>query len=106
MSLHLSKALAAVLGAALGVGLVVPAIAGDPDFDFDSLTDTSPPLYFDLGIDVMSLPTTPAEARNYVNALPALTRNVIIASCDNYLKHPVDAEMPQTIWFCRALLGG
>jgi hypothetical protein len=62
------------------------------------------PVYFDLGIDVRTLPQTSAAAKAYVAMQPALTQRILRATCDNYVKNPVAAEMPETITFCRALL--
>jgi hypothetical protein len=64
------------------------------------------PPYFDLGIDVTKLPTNPAEARKYFAGQSPETQQVLLASCRNYLSHPTDAAMPETLVFCAAIIGG
>jgi hypothetical protein len=64
------------------------------------------PPYFDLGIDVTKLPTNPVEARRYYASQSPETQQVLLASCRNYLAHPIDAQMPETLLFCSAIVGG
>ena len=62
-----------------------------------------PPVSFDLGIDVTQLPQDLAGAKKYFAAQNADTQRVLLASCTNYIKHPADAAMPQTLVFCKAI---
>ena len=62
-----------------------------------------PLVYFDLGIDVTQLPQDTAGAKNYYAAQSPETQSVLLAACENIAKHPTDAEMPQTLVFCRAI---
>jgi hypothetical protein len=59
---------------------------------------------FDLGIDVSVLPQDAVRAKAYFATLPEATQHVLKAACDTYVKHPADAEMPQTIKFCQFIL--
>jgi hypothetical protein len=98
MSRTIGAAAAAVIALSLVAGAAMPghaqqgAIIQDPD------------LYFDLGIDVTLLPQDAAGAKAYLAKQPADTQRVLRASCDNYVKHPGDAEMPQTVKFCQLIL--
>jgi hypothetical protein len=60
---------------------------------------------FDLGIDVTQLPQDAVRAKAYFATLPADTQHVLKAACDTFVKHPADAEMPQTIKFCEFIIG-
>ena len=62
------------------------------------------PGYFDLGFTISALPTDSAGAKKWLATQTADARRVILAACDNYVKHPVAAEMAETIPFCAALL--
>jgi hypothetical protein len=99
MSLNFTKVTLAAVAVAFAAGMALPAAAQQggqrPDED---------PVYFDLGIDVRTLPQDPAGAKRYLATQPQVTQNVLMATCDNYVKHPVAAEMPETITFCKALL--
>ena len=65
-----------------------------------------PEVYFDLGINVRLLPTDPAEARRYyINQSPE-TRATLLAACRNYIANPLDAQMPETLQFCAAIVAG
>jgi len=61
--------------------------------------------YFDLGIDVTLLPQDRDGALAYFAKQIPETQHVLRAACDNYVKHPADAEMPQTIKFCQFVMG-
>ncbi len=99
MSFNFAKATSAAVALAFVAVMAVPAVAQQggqrPDED---------PVYFDLGIDVRTLPTDSAGAKRYLAMQPQITQNVLRATCDNYVKNPVAAEMPETITFCKALL--
>ena len=104
MSLNFAKATAAAVALAFVAGVTLPAFAQvspqggqRPDED---------PVYFDLGIDVRTLPQDSAGAKRWLASQAAITRQVIVATCDNYIKRPVAAEMPETISFCKALFEG
>jgi hypothetical protein len=83
-------------------GATLPAVAQR----VPGAATTGPEVYFDLGIDVNKLPTNPVEARKYFAGLMPETQQVLLASCRNYLSHPTDAAMPQTLVFCTAILEG
>jgi hypothetical protein len=101
MSQILAKAIAAVVAAAFVASAAAPAYAQG---GFQRTEDD--PVYFDLGIDVRTLPQDSRGAKAWLAMQPALTRQVIVATCDNYIKRPVAAEMPETLTFCRALMEG
>ena len=63
-----------------------------------------PETYFDLGIDVTLLPQDMEGAKAYFAKQAAETQHILRAACDNYVKHPADAEMPQTVKFCQFIL--
>jgi hypothetical protein len=99
MTLNFAKATAAALVVSFAAGLAVPAVAqrftGQGDDD---------PKVFDLGIDVTLLPQDVAGAKRYLAAQTPDLQRILTATCDNYVKHPLAAEMPQTIVFCQAIL--
>ena len=66
----------------------------------------APEVYFDLGIDVTRLPRDPVAARRYFASLLPETQQILMASCRNYLAHPLDANMPETLVFCKAIVDG
>jgi hypothetical protein len=71
-----------------------------------SVAQTVDPLpYFDLGVDVTKLPATPNDVDRYLNSVSAEARQAILAACVLYLRHPLDAAMPQTVPFCAVALG-
>jgi hypothetical protein len=98
MSRIIGAAGAAVLGLSLVVGSVLPGFAQRGAIEQD------PDIYFDLGIDATLLPQDAAGAKAYLAKQPADTQRVLRAACDNYVKHPADAEMPQTVKFCQFIL--
>jgi hypothetical protein len=65
---------------------------------------SEPPKYFDLGINVTLLPQDPVAAKKYFQGQDATTQSALLAACENYIKHPVDAEMPETLVFCAAIM--
>ena len=93
--------IAAAFAVAFAAGLAAPVLADD--LGYRNL-DSSPQVYFDLGIVVSTPPTTAASAKKYVNSLPTEGRDVLIAACDDYLTHTVYVAMAGTIPFCYALL--
>ena len=101
MTTCIESQIAAAFAVAFATVLAPPVLANDVDY---RNVDTSQQVYFDLGIVVSTLPTTPASARKYVNSLPTEDQSALIAACDNYLKHPVYVAMAGTIRFCDALL--
>jgi hypothetical protein len=90
---------AAVIAAGCGFGTL-------PAFAQISPGPASPQVYFDLGIDASQLPQDPVAARKYFAAQPPETQKVLLAACRNYVNHPVDAAMPETLVFCKAVVGG
>jgi hypothetical protein len=90
-------AVVAVLMLASSVSVLAQQGGQRPDED---------PVYFDLGIDVRILPQDSAGAKRYFASQISITQHVLLATCDNYIKHPVAAEMPETITFCKALFEG
>jgi hypothetical protein len=64
-----------------------------------------PVTYFDLGVDANTLPQDAAGAKAYLAKQALETQHVLRAACDNFVKHPADAEMPQTVKFCQFILG-
>jgi hypothetical protein len=101
MSLGFANATAAVVAIAFVAGTATASFAqkttGNQDVD---------PVYFDLGMDVTLLPKDSAGAKKFFAEQISITQHVLAATCDNYLKHPVAAEMPETIQFCKALFEG
>ena len=99
MSRTIEAATAAAVAFSLTVGGTMPshaqrgAIEQDPNYTFD------------LGIDVNLLPQDAAGAKAFFAKQAPETQHVLRASCDNYVKHPGDAEMPQTVKFCQFILG-
>jgi hypothetical protein len=89
---RLSLVTAAAVALSFVAGATLPAFAQEP------------PVYFDLGIDVTQLPQNAADAKKYFAALPPETQSVISAACHTYLLHPMDAAMPETLVFCKALM--
>ena len=98
MSRIIGAAGAAVLAASLVVGGVLPGFAQRGAIEQD------PDIYFDLGIDATLLPQDAAGAKAYLAKQSPETQRVLRAACDNYVKHPADAEMPQTVKFCQFIL--
>ena len=94
----LKAAAAAALGLSLVVGSTLPGLAQQ------GAIIQNPDIYFDLGIDATQLPQDAAGAKAYLAKQAPETQHVLRASCDNYVKHPADAEMPQTIKFCQGIL--
>ncbi len=85
--------------AAVAMSLALPAFAAIGDSPDSS--DTS----FDLGINVSSVPATPAATKAFVQAMSPEERQGIIGGCQNYVKHPEAAQSPETLPFCQALVG-
>jgi hypothetical protein len=65
-----------------------------------------PEVYFDLGINVRLLPSDPGEARSYYLRQPPETRERLLSACRNYVANPMDAQMPETLRFCAAIVAG
>jgi hypothetical protein len=84
---------------ALAVSVAVPAYAQVPASG--ALDDLG---YFDLGFSLSALPRDSAGAKKWLAAQPADTQRVILAACDNYVKHPIAVDMAETVVFCQALL--
>ena len=92
----------AALALAIVAGHHLPAFAqGGP-----GTPAIQPEVYFDLGIDVTRLPRDPVEARRYYGTLLPETQQVLMAACRNYIAHPLDANMPETLVFCKAIVDG
>ena len=91
---------AAIAAAAISLvgSLPVPSLAQQGAIKQD------PDLYFDLGIDATTLPQDAAGAKAFLAKQDPQTQHVLRAACDNYVKHPADAEMPQTVKFCQFIL--
>ena len=81
------------MAALLALGLPRPTHAAE-----ESIT------YFDLGIDVTLLPQNRAGAQTYFAKQLPETQAVLLGACNNYVRHPTDAGMPQTIKFCQFIL--
>jgi hypothetical protein len=97
--------MARIIGAAAAAAIVLSLVAGSvPSFAQQGAIIQDPDVYFDLGIDVTQLPQDSAGAKAYFAKMPADTQRVVKAACDNYVKHPMDAEMPQTVKFCQFIL--
>ena len=60
---------------------------------------------FDLGVDVTLLPQDAEGARAFLAQQSPEAQHGLRAACDTYVKHPRDAEMPQTVKFCQFLVG-
>ena len=92
---------------AAAAAIAVSLIAGSPlpSFAQQGALKENPDVYFDLGIDATTLPQDAAGAKAYFAKQVPETQHVLMAACDNYVKHPMDAEMPQTIKFCQFILG-
>ena len=82
----------------LAAGAAAPGIAQRGAIEQD------PDVYFDLGIDATTLPQDAAGAKAFLAKQDPQTQHVLRAACDNYVKHPMDAEMPQTVKFCQFIL--
>ena len=93
MSRTIARTAAATMVLSLVLALSAPVQAKEED-----------ETYFDLGIDVTLLPQDAVRAKAYFATLPEDTQHVLRAACDAYVKHPADAEMPQTIKFCQFIL--
>ena len=102
MLAKINLAAAALLAATFVAGGLLSASAQTPG----NVVSPSPPVFFDLGIDVTQLPQNPADARNYFASQAPETQRVLLAACHNYLGHPADAAMPETIIFCTAIMSG
>ena len=96
MSRRLTAAAVAGVAFALIANAAVPAFAQEA-------ANNGAPVTFDLGIDVTQLPQDTAGAKKYFAALAPDTQRVILAACKTYLAHPMDAAMPQTLVFCKAI---
>ena len=96
------RAIAVAAAASFVVGGLSSASAQTPG----NVVSPSPPVFFDLGIDVTQLPQNPADARNYFASQAPETQRVLLAACHNYLSHPADAAMSETIVFCTAIMSG
>src|SRR4051812_16283952 len=96
---HSFKVTSAVaLTASLVVGPVLPSFAQRGAIEQD------PDIYFDLGIDATLLPQDAAGAKAFLAKQSVETQHALRGACDTYVKHPADAEMPQTIKFCQFIL--
>src|SRR6478752_2702500 len=99
----MSRTIQAVAAAA-AIGFALIAAGTLPGFAQRGAIEQDPDIYFDLGIDATLLPQDAAGAKAYLAKQPADTQRVLRAACDNYVKHPADAEMPQTVKFCQFIL--
>jgi hypothetical protein len=95
----MSRSIIAVAAGAIAVSLVAAAIT--PTW---AQSTVDPDLYFDLGIDTSLLPQDAVGAKAYLAKQSPETQQVLKAACDRYVKHPGDAEMPQTVKFCGFIL--
>jgi hypothetical protein len=102
MLAKITLAMAVVAAASFAAGDSSSAFAQTPG----NVVLPSPPVFFDLGIDVTQLPQNPADARRYFASQAPETQRVLLAACHNYLGHPADAAMPETIVFCKAVMSG
>jgi hypothetical protein len=92
-----------ILGAAVAATIGLSLVAGTA-FAQQGILKQDPDVYFDLGIDATTLPQDLAGAKAYLAKQPADTQRILKAACDTYVKHPNDAEMPQTVKFCQFIL--
>jgi hypothetical protein len=95
----LAKTVAAAFAVSLVSTIAVPAFAQD-----NTGRANERPIYFDLGIDVTQLPRNVADARKYLAAQAPETQRALIGACTTYLQHPADAQMPETLVFCAAII--
>ncbi len=99
MKLSFSMATVGAVAAALVTSLAIDARAQAP-----TLGTSEDPGYFDLGFTISALPRDPAGAKKWLATQAADAQRVILAACDNYVKHPIAVDMAETILFCAALL--
>lgn len=95
----LAKTSASALAISLVFTISLPALGEDTT---GRLTER--PIYFDLGIDVTQLPRNVADAKKYLAAQVPETQRALIGACTTYLEHPADAQMPETLVFCSAII--
>ena len=95
MSHALKTVAAAAIALSFAAGATMPVHAQQ------GALKENPDVYFDLGIDATTLPQDAAGAKAYFAKQAPETQHVLKAACDNYVKHPMDAEMPQTVKFCQ-----
>ena len=95
-----------IVGAAGTAGVALALVIGGTSLGHAQrgAIEQDPNYTFDLGIDVNLLPQDAAGAKAFFAKQAPETQHVLRASCDNYVKHPGDAEMPQTIKFCQFIL--
>ena len=98
----MSRVTRAAAAATIALSLVAGAAA--PSLAQKGALIENPDVYFDLGIDATLLPQDAAGAKAFLAKQPADTQRVLRAACDTYVKHPADAEMPQTVKFCQFIL--
>jgi hypothetical protein len=94
-----AEAAVAAVAVALVASVAIPAYAQAPTSG--ALQDSG---YFDLGFSLSALPRDSAGAKKWLATQSAETQRVILAACDNYVKHPVAVDMAETVVFCEALL--
>jgi|SRR6185295_892607 len=86
------------------IGVSILLFGGIPSHAQRGAIEQDPDIYFDLGIDATLLPQDAAGAKAFLAKQDPDTQRVLRAACDTFIKHPADAEMPQTIKFCQFIL--
>ncbi len=105
--MRILTSLAAAAAIALSLNASV-AFAADEEFGENWVKPIDPPVdtIFDLGIDVAPIASSPAAVRAYLASLPAVTRNVLLATCEHYMDTPNSTHESETLQFCSIAVGG
>ena len=105
MRLLTSLAAAAAVAFSLSAGSVAFAV-DDADIEVVAPIEAPADTIFDLGIDVAPVAKNPLAVRAYLAALPSLTRNVLISTCEHYMATPNSTTESETLAFCSIAVGG
>jgi hypothetical protein len=96
---------AAAVALGLSAGMAFAVDDEETENRFDAIEQPADTL-FDLGIDVAPIANSPAAVRAYLASLPALTRGVILSTCEHYMTTPSSTRERDTIAFCSIAVGG
>jgi hypothetical protein len=98
-----------LLTATAAVGLALSAnvaLALDDDQEAPAEIVAPADTVFDLGIDVTPYVDSRADALRFLAAQPAVTRNVLLDTCEHYMDTPNSTQARETIEFCSYVVGG
>ena len=78
------------------------------DADQEAPAEIAPPAdtVFDLGIDVTNYADSKADVQRFLASVPAVTRNVLMTTCEHYMDTPSSTQNPETLDFCGYAISG